>query len=104
MHSNDARIIAQSLIIGKYVGDLSDLPAVPGKDAAHKTPATDHKTPSDSGHQINPTDNITPTDGSHHRPAPKPRPIDNKDYEYKKGPIKVKPTDGWDDSSSYRFG
>jgi hypothetical protein len=25
-------------------------------------------------------------------------------FDYRKGPIHVKPTDGWDDSSTYRFG
>lgn len=112
MHSNDARLIAQSLVIGKYVGDVSILPAVPGKDVVHKTPATDHttpatdnKTPSDAGHHTTPaTDHNTPADGSHHKPVPKPKPVDEKGYEYKKGPINVKPTDGWDNSSSYKFG
>ena len=96
MHSNDARLIAQSLVIGKYVGDVSSLPAVPGKDVVHKTPANDHTTPA--------TDHNTPADGSHHKPVPKPKPVDEKGYEYKKGPINVKPTDGWDNSSSYKFG
>lgn len=112
MHSNDARMIAQSLVIGKYVGDVSSLPAVPGKDVVHKTPATDHttpatdhKTPSDAGHHTtSDTDHKTPADGSHHKPVPKPKPVDEKGYEYKKGPINVKPTDGWDNSSSYKFG
>ncbi len=31
-HSNDARIIAQSLIIGKYVGEVNSLPTVPGPE------------------------------------------------------------------------
>lgn len=75
MHSNEARQIAQSLVIGRY--EVGSPPATKNKQISTK----DSSQNKDSGDKSQ-----------------------GPGFDYQKSPIRVKPTDGWDDSSTYRFG
>jgi hypothetical protein len=79
MHSNEARFIAQSLVIGKYNGSVDELPNFPGLDTNIVQP---YKVPEY-------TDQADTTIS-----------VDFSDFDYRNGVISVQPSNGWDDSSS----
>jgi len=79
MHSNIARQVASSLVIGKYGGDTKELPSFPGVDGALPEP-------------VQPVDQATVEATT----------VISFDYPYRNGGIDVEPTDGWDATSAQR--